>query len=187
MTGIADSKTIHPRDEAECTVLFRASIPGGWKKEFVGIMAKSIRWGSRRCSLSWRAISSPLKRMCLQISVRRSPDADRSALLPTPVASDGTRGRSRIPVIKDGKPANISTKGVSYGISIGQLAMAGLLPTPGAGLSGGKCNVDRGKGNPEYHIAAKLKPSVSSRRVSALFVGEMMGFPESWLVSPFRD
>lgn len=156
-----------------------------WQKRFAKYMVNSTYWRSRRSNFSWKLISNPLKRICLHISSRRLPDANRYALLPTPTASDGTKGNRRTSKIVDGKLVNMSAKGVKYGITIGQLAVAGMLPTPTARTWSGNCSVNRRKGNLEDRIASELKPSERSTKINAFFITEMMGYPTWWISGPF--
>lgn len=149
-------------------------------------MLKSPIWGSHRCLLQWKIAKSKAGRAYLQLAIcLKKDESHRFKLLPTPMASDGTRGRQRILTVTENGVANISVKGVRYGISLDQLARAGLLPTPIARSSDDNCSVNRGKANLSDYLAASLAPSQVPTRVSAQFIAEMMGFPVTWPIQPY--
>lgn len=79
-------------------------------------------------------------------------------LLPTPSASDGTRGlNGNQTTVENGRFVRTSeTTGTKFGASLGMAAATGLLPTPREAAARGNCSVDRGKGNLEDVISQLL-------------------------------
>lgn len=111
-------------------------------------------------------------------------------LLPTPVASDGHRGAC---VVTDNRRKN--AKGISYGVSLADLAKSGLLPTPVASdMNGGSTRKDPKRQfnnilHDHIHGLAQQKDRSligHSSQLNPRFTLEMMGFPVSWLDSPFQ-
>lgn len=92
-------------------------------------------------------------------------------LLPTPMASDGQGGAQMLEGGTDG--------------SVGLARMARLLPTPKAQELRGNASVDRGKFNLTDEIARIYSPGGGTSQLNPLYVGDMMGFPVDWVVSPF--
>jgi hypothetical protein len=111
-------------------------------------------------------------------------------LLPTPTTQEPTTtceltaaGRRKT---KDGKK--------SHSLNIGRMASMGMLPTPAArdtqgAVKAGKRVTKTGKiqnyGKQLPNVAKEIGGKNS--RLSAQFVGEMMGFPKNWTESPFQS
>ena len=99
-------------------------------------------------------------------------------LLPTPSENDGRN--SMLP------PSQLERDGL-----VGHV-MRELLPTPRANKVNG-CNLNspalasRNKGNLEEAIARQVVAygTLGSSRLNPLYVEEMMGFPENWILAPF--
>lgn len=106
-----------------------------------------------------------------------------NSLLPTPTASDGQRGGQKV----DGKKKERSS-GQTYSSNIVDLAVSELLPTPTAMSAKGNVTQDRGYYNLTDIIAVryKIEPMEGGTSLlNPLYVEEMMGFPEGWILLPF--
>ena len=102
--------------------------------------------------------------------------AAKMGLLPTPNASEATK------YTKTYNPNSQMGKGLH------SLAVNGMLPTPKAQESRGNVTKDRGKFNLTDEICKVFDlAGKTSLQLNPLFVEEMMGFPEGYLVSPFQD
>ncbi|WP_167287792.1 hypothetical protein [Paraflavitalea devenefica] len=99
-------------------------------------------------------------------------------LLPTPTTKGGNRKL-------DAHGRNINSQGIHFGVSLEQLARAGLLPHP----------EDHQPPNPEDAASQQaptarpgtLKAHGRDSQLNPQFVGEMMGFPPGWTTSPFQN
>jgi hypothetical protein len=102
-------------------------------------------------------------------------------MLPTPT----TRSDSgRTTTIENGKIKNKShTTGINYGITLGQLAKAKMLPTPQA-MEGEKIT---GLENQDSLTKRARQITGKTSQLNPLFVEEMMGFPENWTALPFQN
>lgn len=98
-----------------------------WGKMLAESLVGQGDWYSRRCKLTWKMRGTKYGRMYFQLAVSMPPiEGIGFGLLPTVKASDAD-GNSR--KLTDGK--NISkTTGKQYGVSINQLAVSNMLPTP---------------------------------------------------------
>lgn len=123
----------------------------------------------------------PSNRFLFQLAVRvRRTSETESGLLPTPVTQYSgrkvTKGQKRIQ----------TRTGQNFGLDLEQLARAELLPTPtardwkGPQARSYKGELDNLPGliRFQHGLTGPLNP---------LFVGEMMGFPAHWLISPFQN
>ncbi|GEM_PF-3138297 len=146
-------------------------------------LISSKGWKSIRANLKWKVQRTKSNRYLIQLGIGKADGIN--VLLPTPVASDGTKGGRKLTLV-DGKARNISKRGVRYGITIKQLAAGGLLPTPLARLAKVKCDLDRGKGNLQDYLSRLAKPGPEPVQVNPKFISEMMGYPVNWLVKPFK-
>ena len=115
---------------------------------------------------------------------RRGPNSEQQGLpemayngmLPTPNASEAT---------KYSKTYNPNSQ---MGKGLHSLAVNGLLPTPKVQESRGNVTKDRGKFNLTDEICKVFDlVGKTSLQLNPLFVEEMMGFPEDYLVLPFQD
>ena len=109
-------------------------------------------------------------------------------LLPTPMASDAGTGEiigehDRFVTNSAGTLRKINRNGTDG--SVGLARMARLLPTPTAQESRGNASVDRGKFKLTDEIARIYSPGGGASQLNPLYVGDMMGFPVDWTVSPF--
>lgn len=104
------------------------------------------------------------------------PEMAYNGMLPTPNASEAT---------KYSKTYNPNSQ---MGKGLHSLAVNGLLPTPKVQESRGNVTKDRGKFNLTDEICKVFDlVGKTSLQLNPLFVEEMMGFPEDYLVSPFQD
>lgn len=106
-----------------------------------------------------------------------------NSLLPTPTASDGQRGGQKV---NGNKKARSS--GQTYSSNIVDLAVSELLPTPTAMSAKGNVTQNRGYYNLTDIIAVRyqIKPmDGGTSLLNPLYVEEMMGFPEGWVLLPF--
>ena len=102
--------------------------------------------------------------------------AAKMGLLPTPNASEATK------YTKTYNPNSQMGKGLH------SLSVNGLLPTPKVQESRGNVTKDRGKFNLTDEICKVFDlVGKTSLQLNPLFVEEMMGFPQDYLVSPFQD
>ena len=115
---------------------------------------------------------------------RRGPNSEQQGLpemayngmLPTPNASEAT---------KYSKTYNPNSQ---MGKGLHSLAVNGLLPTPKVQESRGNVTKDRGKFNLTDEICKVFDlAGKTSLQLNPLFVEEMMGFPQDYLVLPFQD
>ena len=102
--------------------------------------------------------------------------AAKMGLLPTPNASEATK------YTKTYNPNSQMGKGLH------SLAVNGMLTTPKAQESRGNVTKDRGKFNLTDEICKVFDlAGKTSLQLNPLFVEEMMGFPQDYLVLPFQD
>lgn len=156
------------------------------KSTIINGLMKSPGWFSSLCELRWNLRLAKSGRPYIQLGINFQRDIGVMPFLPTPVASDGPIGSNRKLTLINGKPANISKKGVRYGLTIRQLAAEGLLPTPTARLAKVRFDNDRGKGNLQDSLSRLIKPGTQSPKINPGFISEMMGFPINWLRNPFQ-
>lgn len=114
--------------------------------------------------------------------------AARMGLLPTPMASDADTGEiigehDRFVTNSAGTLRKINRNGTDG--SVGLARMARLLPTPTAQDSRGNASVDRERLKLTDEIARIYSPGGGTSQLNPLYVGDMMGFPGDWVVSPF--
>jgi hypothetical protein len=104
---------------------------GSWAKTFSALLIGMTGWCSTRCRLTWKLKGTRYNRMYFQLQVSERPtDEIGFGLLPTIVANPPNRKLN-----EDGK--SVAENGQKWGVSIQQLANAGLLPTPKAWDGGG--------------------------------------------------
>lgn len=106
-----------------------------------------------------------------------------NSLLPTPTASDGQRGGQKVA----GKKKERSS-GQIYSSNIVDLAVSELLPTPTTMAAKGNVTQNRGHYNLTDIIAVRYRIEPmdgGASLLNPLYVEEMMGFPEGWLLLPF--
>lgn len=108
-------------------------------------------------------------------------------LLPTPTTQEI---ESDCEVNEQGRRIIKSNPKTSHSMNLGRLARKNLLPTPTAMSAKGNVTKDRGKGNLTDEIARRYQPEEpqgvgATSLLNPLYVEEMMGFPEGWIVSPF--
>lgn len=145
---------------------------------------RSLRSMNSSSKQSVRILSEsdiPSSRFLFQLAVQvRHTGATESGLLPTPVAQYGGRK------FRPGKKI-ITKTGQKFRPDLQQLASAGLLPTPTArdwkGAQARSYNQERIDNLPGL-IRFRLG---KTGQLNPLFVGEMMGFPDHWLTSPFLN
>lgn len=157
-----------------------------WKSKITESVVNAPGWRCTHCEMRWQLRWAKSGRPYIQLGIKIQRPIGGTAFLPTPVASDGGMGSNRKLTLIAGKPANISKRGMRYGISIRQLAAEGLLPTPTARLAKVRLNIDRGKGNLQDSLSQLIMPGIQSPKINPGFICEMMGFPVSWLRNPFQ-
>ena len=117
-------------------------------------------------------------------------DLAASDLLPTPMSTD-IHHAGRVKELKEqGKTKFRSREKGQSGANglMDYMDFHWMLPTPKAQEAKGNIHVDRGKRNLTDEICkmtASLTYDGATSQLNPLFVGEMMGFPLDWLVSPF--
>lgn len=165
-------------------------------------------WYSKGCALTWRRQDTRCSRTLFRLAVSALPTVGTDAgllptvqtqglkrcvngrtefmptvLLPTPHASDASRGGQKVTGLYKTRKS-----GLTYMSLLNDLAVSGLLPTPTANdaknvtlpASQGICN-----GLPKTAMQSDEYRTGTGSRLNPLYVAEMMGFPGNWLVSPF--
>ena len=148
--------------------------PGLWAKTWAALLVGQEGWYSRRCKLTWRLKGTKYNRMYfhLQVSTLRTEETG-FGLLPTVVANASNRELN-----EDGE--SISAKGNKFGVSIQQLAKAGLLPTP-------DCSDRRGPNSKQQALNNVIKngmlaaPTASDYKGCCMRTGKNAVFQESML------
>ena len=163
---------------------------GLWAKTFAGLLIGMEGWYSRRCKLTWRLRGTKYNRLyfLLQVSTLRMKDT-ALGLLPTPQASDD----GRIPKENWSYHGNYykTEAGKKVQTSLSVLAKGGMLPTPAAQNYKGANSIEALKARGRYkekadNLADQFAISGATSQLNPLFVSEMMGFPNDWLVLPFQ-
>jgi len=113
--------------------------------------------------------------------------AAATGLLPTPQAIDGSgKGRPLRP-----KPGRKDYEKMgNWRGDLKDFATQGMLPTPtcSAANGGGSAESLKKRGRGETNCLASwatLKTNGNNSQLNPLFVEEMMGFPENWIILPF--
>jgi hypothetical protein len=97
---------------------------GSWARTFSALLIGMEGWSSTKCRLTWKLKGTRYNRMYFQLQVSERPtDEIEYGLLPTIVANPSNRKLN-----EDGE--SVAENGQKWGVSIQQLANAGLLPTP---------------------------------------------------------
>lgn len=174
-----------------CSTLFGLFAPAGsWARTFTESLIGRKGWSSNRCALTWRRQDTRCSRTLFRLAVSALPTVGTDAglsptvqtqglkrcvngrtefmptvLLPTPHASDASRGGQKVTGLYKTRKS-----GLTYMSLLNDLAVSGLLPTPTAN--------DTAMQSDEYRTG-------TGSRLNPLYVAEMMGFPVNWLVSPF--
>lgn len=107
-----------------------------------------------------------------------------TVLLPTPHASDASRGGQKVTGLYKTRKS-----GLTYMSLLNDLAVSGLLPTPTANDAKNvtlpaSLGIRKG-GLPKKAMQNDEYRTGTGSRLNPLYVAEMMGFPANWLVSPF--
>lgn len=107
-----------------------------------------------------------------------------TVLLPTPHASDASRGGQKVTGLYKTRKS-----GLTYMSLLNDLAVSGPLPTPTAN-DAKNVTLPASQGIRKGGLSKKAMQSDEYRtgtgsRLNPLYVAEMMGFPGNWLVSPF--
>ena len=110
-------------------------------------------------------------------------------LLPTPTATDATRGGEIVTSRRKIRPS-----GTEYSVTLNDLAKSGLLPTPVASdKNGGSTRTDPSRQftcalqDYVHGVAQEKNKSLIGRssQLNPRFTLEMMGFPVRWLDDPY--
>lgn len=222
----------------KCLEQYARFVPAGsWAKMFSELLIGRTDWYSSRCALTWKMRGTPYSRLYFRLA----PSTPRTAgteygllptamtqglkihgkngsepiaitMLPTPHASDASRGGQKVTGLYKTRKS-----GQTYMSLLNDLAVSGLLPTPnaseaekyavtfnphsqmGRGLTAMAMNNllptptasdyqspgKHGTGAPDLRTTVLSKTGKNSR-LSPLFVAEMMGFPPDWTELPFR-
>jgi hypothetical protein len=177
---------------------------GLWAKTFVALLIGMTDWYSKRCRLTWKMKGTKSNRLyfLLQASTLRTEEIECGLLLtPTSVMTDERPEKMRERVARNGYK-----NGTKYGSLLSQVKYGGMLPTPVAsdvegGVSDPRQIKNKGtrwvrvSDNTSTEFGAKLRdvaqmlPNTDGKtsQLNPLFVEEMMGFPESWTLSPFLN
>lgn len=111
-------------------------------------------------------------------------------MLPTPTASDATMGsiigvNDRYIVNVSGLLRKISGRGTEGGVSLGRLSAMNLLPAPREQETA-NCHMLGNNGDSTTHIKCYTPYQTGTiSRLNPLYVEEMMGFPNGWILRPF--
>lgn len=193
-----------------CCERFGKSDPAGsWAKMFSESLVGRKDWYSSRCALIWKLKVTASSRTYFQlaVSMRRTGDTEHGSslvlptvqtqglkicrngrmeplplnLLPTPTVSDATIGsvissKDRYVATSTGIWRKIDERGANWSLGLSRMSLLHLLPEPEA--NGYTRPLD---GTEAYRIG-------TTSRLNPLFVEEMMGFPNGWILLPFlRD
>ena len=203
--GTEDYRYLWPR----CSTLFGLfDRAGSLARTFTESLIGRKGWYSKGCALTWRRQDTRCSRTLFRLAVSALPTVGTDAgllptvqtqglkrcvngrtefmptvLLPTPHASDASRGGQKVTGLYKTRKS-----GLTYMSLLNDLAVSGLLPTPTANdaknvtlpASQGICN-----GLPKTAMQSDEYRTGTGSRLNPLYVAEMMGFPGNWLVSPF--
>ena len=159
----ASAPTLNPSDIPSSRLLYR-------------LVPSERPTGGTGCgSLLPTATAQDFKRRGPNSRQQGLPEAASNGLLPTPNAGEGTKWTTKY------NPDSQMGQGLTA------LAVNGLLPTPTAN-DGQNSMLPPSQANRKSGVAvmlAKSQTGKTSLQLNPLFVQEMMGFPEDYLVSPF--
>lgn len=157
-----------------------------WRSNMTWSVISLQGWTCSKANIHWVVRRTSVGRFYYQLRLN-IPKGLFTPLLPTPTSSLAKFENCRKLTIENGKPANISKKGVRYGITIRQLAEEGFLPTPVARLAKASFKKDRNKGNLEDALFRTIREQQLRVKLNPEFISEMMGFPFGWLQHPFKE
>lgn len=189
----------------KCLELLEKFAPdGSLRRMFVGLLVGMEGWHSTRCALTWKVRATKSSRFYCQLAVSMPRIKDTEfGLLPT-VQTQGLKvcnenGKTEfmnlnlLPTPTAMMPGDVDMEklnarrakiiankknGNGFGVSLNELAMKGLLPTPRAS------DIKRGtKSNHQKSVPSELGLTVS--QLNPQFLSEMMGFPPDWTALPF--
>jgi len=121
----------------------RSGHAGLWQKMFSALLVGMTGWSSRRCNLTWKLKATRFSRSYFQLQASTPRTAGKgSGLLPTVVASDGTRSGEIVTGRSKTRPS-----GMTYSSALSDLAKSGLLPTPTTGSNRNSRNAIQKIGN----------------------------------------
>ena len=193
-----------------CSTLFGLfDRAGSCARTFTESLIGRKGWYSNRCALTWKRQDTRCGRTLYRLAVSALPTVGTDAglsptvqtqglkrcvngrtefmptvLLPTPHASDASRGGQKVTGLYKTRKS-----GLTYMSLLNDLAVSGLLPTPTANDAK---NVTlpasqgiRKGGLPKKAMQNDEYRTGTGSRLNPLYVAEMMGFPGNWLVSPF--
>lgn len=186
-----------------CCGLFGLFDPvGSWARTFSELLIGREEWSSTRCALTWKQQDTKCSRTLYRLAVSALPTDGTDAgllpivqtqglkqcekgktvfmplrLLPTPTAIDAGSGRINRSL----------SPGAADRPTIALAARMGLLPTPTDATNSSlpASQVKRKSGLSKMAMQSDEYLIGAGSRLNPLFVAEMMGFPASWLVSPF--
>lgn len=195
----------------KCSELFGLFDPvGSWARTFTGLLVGRTGWYSNRCALTWKRKVTKSNRMYFQLAVSALhtkgtghgllPTALTQGLkmcengktkfypvglLPTPRTKDVGRGSVKDAKYENGVFFRENKQGVRWGVQLPDLIASGLLPTPMAGdYRSGMQNLAGGNHTQQLNDTVAYHAGKTSQ-LNPLFVEEMMGFPTSWILTPF--
>jgi hypothetical protein len=156
-----------------CSEQFKRLIqPTLWGKMFVDSLIGMGEWSSKKCALNWKVVGTKYNRYYCQLvpSVRHTEEIEFGLLLPTPLASEGTK-------MSGGETENQ--------MSLTKLARQGLLPTPRTSDKNMHWKTENWKGD---DLGSHINEMFGTRsHLNPRFVAEMMGFPPNWTELPFLN
>lgn len=140
-------------------------------------------WYSTKCRLTWKMKGTKYRRLYFQLVPSTLPiDGIESGLLPTPIVMDTNQGDLEKIDKRREKAKAKGINGNGFGMTVGELANRGLLPTPRvADVEGGKA-----KDGKILDLPATINKKIGkTSQLNPQFVMEMMGFPPNWTELPF--
>ena len=204
--GTEDDRYLWP----QCSTLFGLfDRAGSLARTFTESLIGRKGWSSNRCALTWRRQDTRCSRTLFRLAVSALPTVGTDAglsptvqtqglkrcvngrtefmptvLLPTPHASDASRGGQKVTGLYKTRKS-----GLTYMSLLNDLAVSGLLPTPTANDAKNvtlpaSLGIRKG-GLPKKAMQNDEYRTGTGSRLNPLYVAEMMGFPANWLVSPF--
>ena len=180
----------------------RLSQPGLWAKTFAGLLIGMEDWYSTKCKLIWKLKGTKSNRFYFQLAVSKLPTKGiEFGLLPTPATMDTNTNlekidsrRKRLKKRHTGRNGTTRT-GNGFGVTLNELLLRGLLPTPTARDYRSGFNPENGKleermnhsRGVNLHEHLQRESIGENFQLNTRFVMEMMGFPPNWTELPFQN
>ena len=159
--------------------------PGSWARTYLGLLIGLTGWYSRRCALTWSLKGSRFNRLYFQLRVSPHAHTEETecGLLLTPTTIERAEDPKEMRRRAEEKGYKNGTK---YNSLMSQIIYGNFLPTPVASDHHLRWPTENWKGDSD--LPSVVNGTFGTRsQLNPLFVEEMMGFPESWTLSPFLN